>query len=483
MKSIKFPFSVRNQKSKIKFFLFFAFFSSFSLFSYSQGKKVIAKQFRNCESVTGINFDDFQKKNFKSKYEISILIIRAESSHENGIETIIPIDNYINNYDTSLIHIYTFELKYTKGSSSCAFNYLINGHKESIKGNPPFFCLTSQNDSLLQILKNEFNLEYSENSNRYLFFSDPYNTDKSFYLLLNRILNIYNVEYVNSIRINENEKELKRLKNIIILDSNHNSFISVTHSPALLIKFSELFPKSSLFSLKNTKLQSFQCNYTKHFIKNSNFGLGFGLAYSNFNTHLVTNSSTHIIDTLDTKAIDRDGTPYRRIGMADGIEEIISVEYISSLANLSYKLLNKEKGYLSLIVGFRFSNVINSTYQAINGKMSWQGFYKQYDTLNYMFDESYGFYNDTMPFSGLKNLEIKKSFISGFISFAGGINLTKSWLINVSLYGELGSNLINSNVKDTRLAYSINNYNSLLYRINRFNINSVGLQFGLTYSF
>ena len=223
-------------------------------------------------------------------------------------------------------------------------------------------------------------------------------------------------------------------------------------------------------------------------IEGFDFGFGCGLSYSTFTAQLGTNSSESIIDTLDKHATDKNGEDYMRIAIGSGLKENISIDYFSSSLNVSLKKsfnLQKLKSYISFNPGIKFSQITNSTYTATAGIISWCGYYPLYDENNFMFGEDYDFYKNDPVNETKQVLALKKSFLSAFASIDFGINGLKNenWFFYLGFYGEMSSNLVDKDHKDKMFPYYVGNYNSLLYRSEKLNINSFGLKYGITYSF
>lgn len=111
---------------------------------------------------------------------ITIIILRAESTYQTGSTTITPIDSFLAAFDTSFVHIFSFELKYMRGANSCDFNFTLNGKTDNKKGgNPPFLCITTADSVLLRYIKDKFNLTYYSNKN-YLVLTNTYSEEDFF---------------------------------------------------------------------------------------------------------------------------------------------------------------------------------------------------------------------------------------------------------------------------------------------------------------
>ncbi|MFM9944500.1 MAG: hypothetical protein ACKVQB_04635 [Bacteroidia bacterium] len=465
-------------------FLFIPFLITFlisgSLSSAQKGKDIKITQYEDCKSIKGIDFDSI-RKNTTSHSSITLIILRAESSHSDGTKTITSLDSFINPYDTNLIHISSYELKYTKGSSSCEFNYSVNGKKGNVtKGNPPFLCLTTQDDSLLSFIKRTLNLSYYSKSDKYLLLSERYNTDKGFYKQLNKILYRYDQSFLNSYEIYNLKKHPKK-------ETLRKNYISLLSSISSLNQVSKSGIKSGDIHMKDIKLGSVQLNFNRYFKNITDLGFLLGGAYSKFNAYLGINNSAILIDTLTRNAIDKDGDSYSRIAYGKGIEEIINLEYLSLMAGFSYKIpwnTSNSITHFTLSSGLKISNIISSSYQATSGSMTWAGYYPQYDSSNTMFANEYGFFKNQPVYQEKKPLEVKSIFMSGFMSIDWDIALHKSNLFfKTSLFGEAGTTIINSYKKNAQLAYSIGDHNSLAYRSDKLKINSWGLKFGINYGF
>ena len=448
----------------------------FNSFVFSQkAKEVNVKQFTDCKGIKNINFDDLRKIKFPNKHSITIILLRAESSHSDGELMIHKLDTFLIPFDTSLIHIFSFELKYTSGSSSCDFKYTVNGKSENLtKGNPPFFCLTTADDSLLKFIKETLNLSYFSKSDKYLLLSRPYGTDHAFYKELNRILYYYDRTFINAYDIKEHKRDSKSIK---------SNYISIIYSPSILNQVSESGIKKGDAAMTNINLNTLQFSFTNYPKKMKGFGYMVGLGYSEFSASLGLKSGDGIIvDSVGRNVKDKDGELYTKVGYGSDLQENIYINFTSLMAGVSYKPALKS-GYLSFNAGIKFSDVVYSSYNAVKGEMSWEGYYNSRLTLSNLDD--YEYYKDKPIYKGSKHLDLKNNFVSGLFSIDFGINPIpeiNNMYFSFSLFSEISSSMLKANTEN-QLSSNINNYNSLLYRADKFHVNLWGLKYGLCYLF
>ncbi len=472
----------------MRFRLLLPFFYSITFFvnqAFAQkAKDVKVIQFDYCNDIKGIDFDTLSKNSraIGKENTITIILLRAESTHADGGTTINPLDQYIIDYDTSLIHLYSFELKYTKGSNSCEWNYIVNGSvDQSTKGNPPFMCLASDNPALLDYMVKTLNLSYFSKSNRYLVLSERYSNDKGFYKQLNRLLHTYDQTFVNSFDIHVlKQKDWS-------LPYHKKNYLSLTYSNPIANQVLESGIKSGNIFMTDIRFNSVNLNYQRFKTNETGLGLQLGLSHHSLEATLGINGSNLITDTVDRKAQDKDGDTYTRIASAKGLEEKIAFSYLGLMVGAVYKIAyqagdNTMK--FSFGCGLKASNFLKGSYYATTGQVSWGGYYPQYDSTNTLYGDSYGFYKNEEVYKGHKHLEINPTFVSTLFNIDWEMAMGKSGLyFKAGLFGEFGNNVLNANQPDRSLSYSKNDYNSLLYRNNVFKINAWGLNFGLSYLF
>jgi hypothetical protein len=159
-----------------------------------RGKTQNIFQFEKCDSIPIINFNEINKK-ISSVYDITIIIFRGEGTNSNS-DKITPLIEKIDNYDHSLINIECYELTSTLGSNSCGFKYNLNNAVNSIKGVPPFACITGIDTILMSNLQHDFNLVPLKHDSKFLTFNVSYTNDRDFFKLLNNFLKYYTSGYL-----------------------------------------------------------------------------------------------------------------------------------------------------------------------------------------------------------------------------------------------------------------------------------------------
>lgn len=305
------------------------------------------------------------------------------------------------------------------------------------------------------------------------------------------------IKYDSLKRINERNRDSIAISSLKkIPETRKKFFLTLNYLPSILNQVSESGLKPNNIEMANINLSATQLHLSyflkSNFIGGFEFGLGLGISYSTYSAQLRSKNSEGIIDTLDIHAIDKDGDEYKKIAIGKDLNENIYIDYLSSSINLclkkSFYLRNGDKklnGYLSINPGIKISQIINSTYNATQGTISWLGYYKKYNMYNTMFGNDYGFYNDVPVNQEKQVLELKKTFISPFVSLDFGIKGEKSenLYFYLSLFGEKSSNFLNDNRKKGFPSNNVSDYNSLLYRSDKLNINSFGLKCGLTFFF
>ena len=213
-------------------------------------------------------------------------------------------------------------------------------------------------------------------------------------------------------------------------------------------------------------------------------GLGVGLGYTSLSCGLVNQS---ILDTINKEAFDADGNKYVRVAIGNGIKEKININFVSWTTSLNYKLIkfgeDKKSGFLSVSVGSKISNIISSTYAAQEGSMSWKGYYPQYGISKSMFENQFDFYQNQEVYKGTKKLELNHTFVSLVFSIDCFFKINERVFWNLSLYGDRGSNMLAEGSEKNMLSSNKDNYNSLVYRSDKFKINSNGIKIGISYKF
>ncbi len=472
-------------KKLFAFIIIGCFFGIYNLLA--QTKKVVVKQYASSEEVEqshDIDFDMIRNKMPRNK-SISIFIFRTESTHPNS-EFITPIDSFIVPYDTSLVHLYSFELMPPEGANNCSFHYQCAGRTGySSRGNPPFFCLTTPDTVLLNFIRKELNLNFHKDNRTYLVLKKTYGSEQEFFPILNDILNKYNTTLILKYQNAELKKRLDIMEKK--LSNTRNTFIAFNYTLPLNKSVIKSGVASSSMELGKLRTSGIQFELKSYPFKNKHTGYFIGLSYNNFSGK-VSSSKNVITDTIDRRAYDSKEN-YIRIAYGKGITENFSMLYKSLIFAYSFRVPNRADASWSLAInpGIKISDIITSKYYATDGTISWGGFYpERYNKNDTILSGQFDFYQNQPIYKEKKNLELKNTFISGYIAIEGfwaPAMLIKNpkFSLNAGIQYEHGTNILDNSSRESVLPYTIGDYNSLLYRSRKISLNVLSIKFGLAY--
>jgi hypothetical protein len=283
----------------------------------------------------------------------------------------------------------------------------------------------------------------------------------------------------------DREKEEENIK----INSNKKIIITLNYGSPSFTFVSKSGLKGGGAYMENINSNNFNFNCNAYpFINNrlKKIGFGLGIGYTSFSAQLgINNDKAFLVDTLG-RTLDKDGDPVNKIAYGSQIKENFSLNTMNLQGQIGYKnrINSKVNGFFAINIGFKFSKIVSSSYNATYGQMSWAGYYN--NTLIMTDNDNYGYYRDESVFKGNKNLILKNSYFSMPFSIESAvaplINLPNFYL-NFNLYNEFGSNVLKFNQNESTLSSDPNNYNSLLYRANKLKINSWGLKYGISYAF
>jgi len=303
----------------------------------------------------------------------------------------------------------------------------------------------------------------------------------------------YEVKNQNK-RINELQKMFLDLnsKDSLALNKSINRYLRIQNILALngrplLIMGSA----KEAISISRVALSSLALDYTYYPFIKKYFGFSVGFDCAKING-LISQNNLYLIDTIDRSAFDSKDY-YTRISYGENIKEYFSIKTASISFGLNFNVfmgLNSKFG-LTINPGIKISNVLTAKYNATAGLISWGGLYlnPKYENNDTSFSGQYEFYQNKPIYKEMKNLEVNNTFLSGFISIYGfysPFKVTKNkelskFYFNVGLTFEKSSNVLNNNKKESVLPYTIGDYNSLLYRSEKLNLNTFILKIGLSY--
>lgn len=453
----------------------------------AQTKSVVVKQFASSEEVEhspDIDFDLIRNSMPRNK-SISIIIFRTESTHPNS-EYITPIDSFILPYDTNLIHLYSFELLPPEGANNCSFHYQCEGRSGySSRGNPPFFCLTTPDTVLLNFIRKELNLNYHKDNRTYLVLKKTYGSQKEFFSILNEILNKYNATLVLKHQNVELKKRLDQLEKK--LSNTRSTYIAFNYTLPLNKSVIKAGGASSSIEIGKLRTSGIQFEVKSYPFKNKHTGYFIGLSYNNFSGK-VSSSNPVITDTIDRRAFDSKEN-YIRIAYGKGITENFSMLYKSLIFAYSFRVPNRADASWSLAInpGIKISDIVTSKYYATEGAISWGGFYpERYNKNDTILSGQFDFYQNQPIYKEKQNLELKNTFVSGYIAIEGfwtPARLIKNpkLSLNAGIQYEHGTNILDNSSRESVLPYTLGDYNSLLYRSEKLSLNVLSIKFGLAY--
>lgn len=315
------------------------------------------------------------------------------------------------------------------------------------------------------------------------------------------IKNTFKEKYLNVIVGEENKSLLSQINDVKIkLDTisvHIDKYFGKKNSNYLSFSPSYNTGKTAITN-KNSNSQQYD---TKVF---SRQGFGFGISYQGYLSHKKDSKISngfgiginYLRNDLNLSAdkvyfsystVDKDGETYQRRIYGSNIKEAVSLNFMEMPINyiFDYRLSkSKEKGFsLFFNLGVKFSYLFSGTYQATNGTLSYRG---KYNGIKSEFKNmsDYSFYENTQINKEKQNLDIKRLSCYGFIG--GGLKYSISSKIDISI-SAYTSVADNNFVKDKSENYIIsennNEYNSLLFSLDKFKINPTNFSLGFTYKF
>ena len=209
-----------------------------------------------------------------------------------------------------------------------------------------------------------------------------------------------------------------------------------------------------------------------------NVGIGFGYEVQNFSIY-YENFFEHYND------IDIDGQNYEKRVIGKNMNEEIEIKSISMPLYLSlYYPLKAFESKFMLFTKFGLKTYLNvsSKYKLSQGKLSYRGYYPEYDVeLKDLYE--YGFFEDVKPVIDTYDLDMKTVVIYGTINLGIEYEINTSTSISISMdYLRSISKILKENQESTEVSRSVYDYNSILYFTDS-NINFKNLGFGISLRF
>ena len=463
--------------------------------TYINGELIFSIDFSKEDSYS-LNIDKFKKNNF-----ITILILKANSTFGDTSDPPKPI-NIKTHFNENIVKVIIYQPINSKRKDSFRFHLFNSKSEEIAEINPyvPKLLLITTNKEWIKSMKESVNLDYYKDD-AYILTLPKILIEQSVveeYLnkILSNSLNIKQIDvaktYIDTTKIYEKIKILSdRIDSIKANMPIIKKDIPVTQKENYFETHYSL-PFYNLNGFDNSEINSkiksnysFSFKYT-FFPSIENKWIGAGIEMNIAQTDITLSSIDKITDISNSLSFNQYNEGFYRVTYSKGIVENISIQSISILPYLSFKLIDltsSNKWVLSFNPGVKISKINSAYYTSNISSISYGSMYHQYSNDTIFTGKFDNLSHSNVSFKN-QPLQINNTMVSLYLPINIQREIFNNLYLSLGAYYDFGlTNILNNYLQDKMISNNIGNYNSLLYRQNNIKISSFGFNFGLSIKF